>query len=83
MIEVKGKANVVVRVVCDSVSPDGVRLTTLELEYPRLIHSELMTHRMLSRNAASSRAIPFEKMLKQLNGKPVRFGAANKGKQVS
>ena len=81
MIEVRGKANIVVRVVCDSVSPDGVRLTTLECEYPRIIHSEVMTHRMLSRNAASSRAIPFEKMLKQLNGRPVRFGAANKGMQ--
>lgn len=42
---------------------------------------EVMTHRVLSRNAASSRAIPFEKMLKQLNGRPVRFGAANKGMQ--
>lgn len=42
---------------------------------------EIMTHRMFSRNAASSRAIPFEKMLKQLNGRPVRFGAANKGMQ--
>lgn len=81
MIEVKGKANIVVRVVCDSISPDGVRLTTLECEYPRIVLSELNTHRMLSRNSASSRAIPFEKMLQQLNGRPVRFGAANKGMQ--
>ena len=81
MIEIKGKSNIVVKVVYDSVSPSGIRLTTLELQYPRIIHSELMTHRMLSRNAASSRAIPFEKMLKQLDGKPVRFGAANKGMQ--
>ena len=81
MTKVKGKANIVARVVCDSISHDGVRLTTFECEYPRIIHSELMAHRMLSRNAASSRAIPFEKMLQQLDGKPVRFGAANKGMQ--
>lgn len=46
------------RVLADSVSPDDVRLITMEIVYPRFIHSELMTHRMFSRNAASSRAIP-------------------------
>lgn len=81
MIEVKGKSNIVVRVICDSISPNGVRLTTLECEYPRIIHQELLTHRMLSRNSASSRAIPFEKMKETLKGIPVRFGAANKGMQ--
>lgn len=78
---IKGKCGIKATVICDSISEQGKRITTFELEYPRLVHSELMTHRMLSRNAASSRAIPFEKMLKQLNGRPVRFGAANKGMQ--
>lgn len=68
-------------IICDSISEAGVRITTMELEYPRIIHSEFMTHRMFSRNAASSRAIPFEKMLKQLDGIPSRFGAANAGMQ--
>lgn len=81
MIEVKGKANIVARVIADSISEQGVRLTTWEVEYPRLIHSELMTHRMFSRNAASSRAIPFAKMVEQLNGRPVRFGANQSGMQ--
>jgi hypothetical protein len=81
MIEVKGKANIVARVIADSISEQGVRLTTWEVEYPRLIHSELMTHRMFSRNAASSRAIPFAKMVEQLNGRPVRFGANQAGMQ--
>jgi hypothetical protein len=40
-----------------------------------------MTHRMFSRNAASSRAIPFAKMVEQLNGRPVRFGANQAGMQ--
>ena len=47
-----------VRVLLDSVSPGGVRLVTMEARYPRFIHSEILTHRMFSRNAASSRALP-------------------------
>ena len=81
MVEVKGKSNIVVKVVCDSVSEAGKRITTLECSYPRLIHSELKTHRMLSTNSASSRAIPFKKMVEQLQGIPVRFGAARSGMQ--
>lgn len=48
-----------VRVVLDSISPDGKRLISIEGTYWRAIHSEIMTHRALARNAASSRAIPF------------------------
>lgn len=46
------------RIVADSINENGKRITTFELEYPRFIHAELMTHRVFSRNAASSRAIP-------------------------
>jgi len=38
-------------------------IITYELTYPRMIHSELMTHRVFSRNAASSRAIPIDKLI--------------------
>lgn len=69
------------KVICDSINKEGNRLTTMELEYPRMVHSEFMTHRQFSRNAASSRAIPFDKMLEQLDGIPSRFGAAQKGMQ--
>lgn len=48
-----------VKVILDSVSPAGVRLTTVELTYWRAIHSEVLTHRDRARNSASSRAIPF------------------------
>ena len=45
-----------------SPGPEGVpkvsRITTLQLKYPRYIHAEFLTHRMFSRNASSSRAIP-------------------------
>jgi thymidylate synthase ThyX len=58
------------RVVLDSISPAGVRLTTMEVRYPRFIHAELMTHRVFSRNAASSRAIPIRKMIDAVREDP-------------
>jgi hypothetical protein len=79
MIEVKGKSNISAKILADSVSEQGNRLTSLEIEVPRIVWSEFLTHGMLCRNAASSRAIPFDKMNEQLAGQPVRFGKANKG----
>ena len=35
------------KVVADSVSPAGVRLTTLEVTMPRIVLAEFNTHRML------------------------------------
>lgn len=58
-------------VIADSISEHtGQRITTFELEYHRYIHSELMTHRQFSRNAASSRAIPIDKMIEQVSDDP-------------
>lgn len=55
------------RVILDSVSKDnGKRLTTLELTFPRFVLSEFNTHRMLSKNSASSRAIPTHKQVTKL-----------------
>jgi len=54
-------------------------ICTFELHYPRLVLCEFNTHRAFSRNAASSRAIPFVKMVEQLNGRPVRFGVNKAG----
>lgn len=53
-----------VRVILASINPWGQKIATIVARYPRFIHSELMTHKDLSRNASSSRAIPFRKMLK-------------------
>lgn len=58
------------KVLADSLSPCGARLTTMEWTYPRCIHSEIMTHRMLSKNAASSRAIPIDKMIARIREYP-------------
>jgi len=59
------------KVILDSINPhNGIRLITSELTYPRFIHSEFMTHRLFSRNAASSRAIPTRKMIKMVSDNP-------------
>ena len=81
MIEIKGKSGIVAKILADSVNEQGNRLTTFELTYSRLIHSEILTHKMLCSNSASSRAIPFAKMAEQLTAMPVRFGQANPGMQ--
>ena len=70
------------KIIADSISEKGKRITTFELEYPRIIHSELMTHRVFSRNAMSSRAVPVSKMLQQVvenPAMPVRFGVNQRG----
>ena len=58
------------KIIADSISPQGHRITSVLLTYPRFIHAELMTHRMFSRNSASSRAIPFAKMVKMVEEDP-------------
>jgi thymidylate synthase ThyX len=57
-------------ILCDSLSPQGDRLTTFKVTYPRIIHAEMLRHRMFSRNVASSRAIPFKKMVKDVEENP-------------
>ena len=57
-------------IVADSIDPRGNRITSVLLTYPRFIHSELMTHRIFSRNSASSRAIPFKRALKMIEEDP-------------
>jgi thymidylate synthase ThyX len=57
-------------ILADSVSPAGVRLTTFELIFPRFILAELNTHRVFSRNSASSRAIPPEKQIERVLSDP-------------
>jgi len=46
------------RIIADSVSPSGRRLTTFEMKFHRFILAEVNTHTLFSRNSASSRAIP-------------------------
>jgi thymidylate synthase ThyX len=74
-----------VKIEKDSLAPSGKRLTTFILKYPRFIHSEFMTHRAFSRNASSSRAIPFEKQVQMIEedmAMPIEFRANQKGMQA-
>lgn len=73
------------RVICDSIGAHGVRLVTVEATYPRFVHSELLTHRVFSRNSSSSRAIPIEKMIQGVIDDPVMpvsWGRNQRGMQA-
>lgn len=72
-------------IIADSLNPKGNRLTTFVLEYPRFIHAEIMTHRVFSKNAASSRAIPTDLIIKQVMenpAMPVWWGKNQSGMQA-
>lgn len=76
-----------VKVIADSVCGyTGTRITTMELVYPRFIHSEFMTHRVFSRNASSSRAIPVKKMIEMVRNDPampIHWGKNQPGMQAN
>lgn len=72
------------KIILDSISPLGYRLTTMEWNFHRWLLPEVNTHRSQSKNSASSRAIPVEKqLLKLLNDPafPVVWGSEQKGMQ--
>lgn len=64
------RPEITVKVIADSISPVGKRITTMQLTYPRFIHAEFLTHRAFSRNSSSSRAIPVAKVLEQVRANP-------------
>lgn len=70
------------KIVLDSISPAGVRLTTMEVTFPRFVLSEWNTHRNFSRNSSSSRAVPTSKMIERVQTDPVfpvEWGKNKKG----
>ncbi|MBV8149422.1 MAG: FAD-dependent thymidylate synthase [Candidatus Eremiobacteraeota bacterium] len=70
----------------DSIGPSGARLVTLEATFPRFVLAEFNTHRMLSRNSASSRAIPTAKLIERVENDPVlplQWGRNQKGMSAS
>jgi hypothetical protein len=73
------------KIIADSISPAEVRLTTLQVTFPRFILAEFNTHRALSRNSASSRAIPVKKRIEAVLNSPFvpeKFGRNQKGMQA-
>ena len=57
-------------VVAHSLNPQGDELISLSITFPRIILAEVNTHRMLSKNTSSSRAIPFKKMVEAVQNDP-------------
>lgn len=65
---------------------NGKEIITIEATYPRMIHAEVMTHRVFSRNGSSSRAIPVLRTLKRIltdMAKPVHWGRNQAGMQAN
>ncbi|MND47894.1 FAD-dependent thymidylate synthase [compost metagenome] len=74
------------KIIAHSIAPNGQMIITWELEYPRFIHGEFMTHRLFSRNAASSRAIPVSAIIEQVKNNPampIHWGKNQSGMQAS
>lgn len=48
------------KILADSISPAGHRITTFEGTFPRIVLAEMNTHCMFGRCSASSRAVPVD-----------------------
>lgn len=72
------------KIIADSISREGVRLTTAQIVMHRFVLAEFNTHRVFSRNSASSRAIPVHKQIARVEEDlawPVSWPAEKKGMQ--
>ena len=73
------------KVIEDSISEAGKRITTMQVKFHRYILPEFNTHRVFSRNFSSSRAIPTKKLLEQVKNDPaipVHWGKNEPGMQA-
>lgn len=71
-------------IIADSLNEHGNRITTFVLRFPRIVLAEFNTHRMISKNSASSRAIPFKKMVEMVKNEPfipIKWMKDHKGMQ--
>jgi thymidylate synthase ThyX len=72
------------KIIADSITEQGHRLTTMEVVMHRFVLAEMNTHRAFSRNSASSRAIPYEKIRNRVlddHTMPVKWASEQKGMQ--
>lgn len=72
------------KVIADTINQVDERILTLEATYPRIIHSEMLTHRDRARNSGSSRAIPWATMSERIQNNPfipIKWGLEQKGMQ--
>lgn len=74
-----------VSILADSIGPDSPRLLTVQAEYPRFIHPEVLRHRPMSHSVASSRAIPTRRLLRRVidnPAEPMSWGRNQAGMQA-
>lgn len=64
------KTKINAQIVAHSINQQGDELISVLVTFPRIILAEVNTHRMLSKNTSSSRAIPFNKMLETIQNDP-------------
>jgi hypothetical protein len=64
------KTQINAQIVAHSVNEQGDELISVLATFPRIILAEVNTHRMLSKNTSSSRAIPFNKMIETIQNDP-------------
>lgn len=84
MTDANFRPGVAAKIIADSISPSGQRLVTAEVTIHRFVLAEWNTHRVMSRNSASSRAIPFRKQVDRVMTQaavPVRWATEQKGMQ--
>lgn len=73
------------KVILGSKAPHGGVIWSISAKYHRFIHGEVMTHRVFSRNAMSSRAVPVKKIIAQVwndPAMPVHWGSNQSGMQA-
>ncbi len=71
--------------ILDSISPDGIRIASLHCHFPKFILAEFNTHRVFSRSARSTRAVPTAKLIQEVRDYPVipiKWGANKSGMQA-
>jgi len=63
-------AGTTAKIIMDSVGVAKARITTFEVTCPRIILAEIGTHRIVTKSAASSRAIPVSKRIEMVENDP-------------
>lgn len=73
------------KVIADSISNEGIRLSSMECVYPAFFHQDVMTHRRFGRSALSTRAIPVKEMRRRIRenmATPTHWGRNQPGMQA-
>lgn len=81
MTEAHSTNGIYAKVLADSLAPNGKRLTSFEIQLPKVFLAENNTHKALSKNFSSSRAIPVGKNNEVQSFEPRYYGANKSGMQ--